>query len=325
MITIGIDVGGTNVVSGLFNDEGRLIRSRKVPTETSQGSAGLLGQLAELCKTLLTEEGLPEGALSAVGIGLPGFIDFKTGEVDAANLPLVRTPVAQKLSELIGVPVTVRNDVKMIVYGESLRGVGKGFDHVLGLTLGTGLASAWVSERKLHDGAAGLAGEIGHIAFSDIPYVCGCGMKGCLETVVSATGIARQARDGLAAGWVGLLAERFPPERRESLTARDVWQAAVDGDGFAIETFRRTAGWLARALAPAIALLSPDIIIVGGGVASSGELFLQPLHAVLSSSLHPLYAERLRIVTPALGDEAGLYGSSEFAREHLSLAKEASA
>jgi glucokinase len=315
---IGIDVGGTNVVTGLFDAEGKLQRKSKTRT-VKTSSAELLRQLAALCKELLETEQVSEEHLSAVGVGLPGFINNETGLVTAANLPLHDIPVAERLRRLIGVPVTVENDVKMIVYGESLRGAGRGHSHVLGVTLGTGMASAWVTEGRLHGGAGGLAGEIGHIAFADIPYVCGCGMKGCLETVVSASGVARQARDGLSSGWVGLLAERFPPELREELTSKDVWQAYRDGDAFAGQVFQRTAYWLSRVLVPSVALLSPNVIIVGGGVASAGEVFFEPLMAYVAESLHPLYRERLMIVPPTLGDDSGLYGSAEYAAKRLCM------
>ncbi|QJD83748.1 ROK family protein [Cohnella herbarum] len=313
---IGIDVGGTNIVAGLFDEDGNLLGKSKAST-IKTSSAELLGQLASLCGELLEEQQISGRLLAAVGVGLPGFINSETGLVTAANLPLQDNPVAERLRRLLDVPVTVENDVKMIVYGESLRGSGQGLSHVLGVTLGTGMASAWVSEGRLHGGSGGLAGEIGHIAFTDIPYVCGCGMRGCLETVVSASGVARQARDGLSSGWVGLLADRFPPEQREELTSKDVWQAYQDGDAFAGQVFQRTAYWLSRVLVPSVALLSPDVIIVGGGVASAGEVFFEPLRAYVAESLHPLYRERLMIVPPSLGEDSGLYGSAEYAAKRL--------
>jgi len=309
---IGMDVGGTNVVTGLFDADGRLLRRSKART-IKLSSSELIQQLAEQCKEILAAENKAESELEAVGIGLPGFIQSDSGLVNSANLPFNDIPVAARLQRLLGVPVKVENDVKMIVYGESLKGAGKGYSHVMGLMLGTGMASAWLTDGRLHGGAGGLAGEIGHIAFPDIPYMCGCGMKGCLETVASATGIARQARDGLAAGWVGLLAERFPPEIRDELTSEDVWQAYRDGDAFAGQVFQKTAYWLSRVLAPSIALLSPDVILVGGGVAAAGDIFFGPLKTYVSNSLHPLYRERLRILPLALGEDSGLYGSAEFA------------
>ena len=314
---VGMDVGGTNTVAGLFGPDGALLRSVKRPTEKSQGAEGLLRQLADLARHLIAGQNEPAARLAAVGIGLPGFIDRETGAVDAANLPLKNEPVAARLKELLGVPVTVQNDVKMIVYGESIRGAGRQQPVVLGLTLGTGLAGALVIDGRIHDGAGGLAGEIGHITLDEIPYACGCGLTGCLETAASATGIARQARDGLANGAGGLLAERFPGERRQAITARDVWQAAADGDAWALAVYRRTAVLLAKVLAPAVTLLSPDVVIVGGGVAAAGDILFAPLREEVAAHVHPLYRSRLRIVPGALGDEAGLFGSAEYARSRI--------
>ncbi|RIE03051.1 ROK family protein [Cohnella faecalis] len=262
---LGMDVGGTNVVAGLFDSHGTLVRKIKTPTEKRRGADGLLLQLAGFATELLDAEGVARERLGAIGLGLPGFIDPIAGLVDAANLPLSRTPVSDRLGELTGVPVTVQNDVKMIVYGESLRGAGQNLPHVLGVTLGTGMASAWVSQGRLHDGAGNLAGELGHITFPDIPYVCGCGMKGCIETVASATGIARQARDAIAEGWEGPLSARVSADRLGELTSKDVSEACRAGDSMAIEIYRRTANWLSQALVPVIAVLCPDVIVVGGG------------------------------------------------------------
>ncbi|REK65402.1 MAG: ROK family protein [Cohnella sp.] len=313
--TIGIDVGGTNVVAGLFDGDGVLLAKLKTPTEKSSGTEGFLDQLAGLARKLLSERGIAEGSLAAVGIGLPGFMNEKDGTVTAANLPLSGTPVAQLLSRKLGVPVAVQNDVRMIVYGETIRGAGAGYRHVLGLTLGTGMSAAFVTDGRIHTGAEGLAGEIGHVIMDGVQYTCGCGMTGCLETIASATGIARQAQDGLAAGRGGLLAERFPyPSSRGELTARDVWQAAVDGDDFALSIYRYTAEKLALALAPAVILLSPDVVIVGGGVAAAGDILFGPLREEVSRRVHPLYRERLRIVPGSLDDDAGLIGSAAYAQ-----------
>ncbi|MFC5405233.1 ROK family protein [Cohnella soli] len=309
---IGMAVGVTYVIAGLFGPDGRLLRREKRPTVRSSSSE-LLAEVADIARDLLAQEGVDNGRLDAVGIGLPGFIESDTGLVTSANLPFGEFPVASRLRHLLDVPITVHNDVKMTVYGESLRGAGRGYAYVLGVTLGTGMSSTWISNGKLHEGNGGLAGEIGHIRFPDISYACGCGMIGCLETVVSSSGIARQAREGLAAGWIGPLADRFPLELRDELTAIDVLEAYHAGDAFAAHLFQRTAKWLARALVPTIAMLSPDLIIIGGGVAAAGEVFFEALKTAVADGLHPLYRERLLIVPSQLGEDAGVYGSAEYA------------
>lgn len=229
---------------------------------------------------------------------------------------LTNIRVADEIHNRIGAPVYIHNDVKMIVYGEAIQGAGRGYDHVFGITLGTGLASAFVDHGKLLVGGGDLAGEIGHVRMEEIPYTCGCGMQGCLETIASATGIARQAIDALDEGRPSVLGEWFPLNKRAALTAKDVTNAYDVGDPLAIDIMKHTGTILGKALAFAVVLYSPDVII-GGGVTAAGERLLQPLQDTLLAYVHPLYRDRIRIVTPDLQDHAGVIGSAEYARMML--------
>ncbi|MEX1029347.1 MAG: ROK family protein [Paenibacillaceae bacterium] len=316
---IGLDVGGTHIVGGLLGEDGSPLHTLKIHTEAAKGTEFLLDHMAGLIGRLLEERGVGEhAALKAVGIGIPGFIHPAEGLVKlAANLPLTNIRVADEIRSRIGVPVYIHNDVKMIVYGEAIQGAGRGYDHVLGITLGTGLASAFVDHGKLLVGSGDLAGEIGHVRMEGIPYTCGCGMQGCLETIASATGIVRQAIDALEEGRRSVLAEWFPLNNRTALTAKDVTRAYDAGDPLATEIMSHTGTLLGKALAFATVLYSPDVIIVGGGVALAGERLLQPIRETLFAHVHPFYRERIQVVTPALHDQAGVIGSAEYARMML--------
>jgi glucokinase len=318
---VGLDIGGTHMVGGLLGDDGSLLHTLKIPTEAAKGTEFVLDRMADLIERLLEERGVGDrAALIAVGIGIPGFIHPDKGLVKlAANLPLTNVRVADEIRNRIGAPVYIHNDVKMIVYGEAIQGAGRGYDHVFGITLGTGLASAFVDHGRLLVGGGDLAGEIGHVRIEGIPYMCGCGMRGCLETIASATGIARQAIDALKEGHPSVLGEWFPVDNRTALTAKDVTRAYDAGDRVAIDIMRHTGTILGKALAFAVVLYSPDVIIIGGGVASAGERLLQPLRDTLLAHVHPFYRERVRIVTPALHDQAGVIGSAEYARMMLEL------
>jgi glucokinase len=316
---IGLDVGGTHIVGGLLAEDGSLLHTLKIHTEAAKGTEFVLSRMAELIGRLLEERGIEDrAALQAVGIGLPGFISPAEGLVKlAANLPLTNIRVADEIRNRIGAPVYIHNDVKMIVYGEAIQGAGRGYDHVFGITLGTGLASAFVDHGKLLVGGGDLAGEIGHVRMEGIPYICGCGMQGCLETIASATGIVRQAIDALEKGRPSVLGDWFPLDNRTALTARDVTMAYDAGDPVAIDIMRHTGTMLGKALAFAVVLYSPDVIIIGGGVALAGERLLQPLRDTLLAHVHPFYCERIRVVTPDLHDNAGVIGSAEYARMML--------
>jgi glucokinase len=320
---VGLDVGGTHIVGGLLDENGRLLHISTIHTDATKGTEFLLDHMAELIVSLLEEPGVKDRtALKAVGIGIPGFIHPALGLVKlAANLPLTDVFVADEMSSRLGeLPVFIHNDVKMVVYGEAIQGAGRGYDHILGIILGTGLASAFVDHGRLLIGSGDQAGELGHVRMDGIPYACGCGMQGCLETVASATGIVRQATTALAEGRASVLGEWFPPGNRTAITAKDVSRAYDAGDRVAIDILQYTGTILGKAIAFATVLYSPDIIIIGGGVASAGERLLQPLRDTLLAHVHPFYRERIRVVTSELHNHAGVIGSAEYARRMLEQA-----
>ena len=322
-VYVGIDVGGTNVGAGAADAEGRLIATVRRRTETADGDA-LVRQLAEMVRELLTVR-LPEadfphapetGALRAVGVGIPGFLDARLGVVrHAANLRLRDFPLADRLGEVLGVPVILDNDVRMYAYGEAAAGAAAGCGMALVVAVGTGLACAVVHRGRVLQGGD-LAGEIGHVKVEGNEYACGCGMKGCLETLASAGGIVRQAQE-LMRRKRSVLAEWFPerPQAEErSMTAEDVARAADLGDEVAVEVFKRTGRALGSALAVAAALLDPDVIVIGGGVSRAGERLLAPVRRALEERVHPLCAGKVQVTAARWADEAGVIGSALAAR-----------
>lgn len=312
---VGIDIGGTNTVCGLVTREGRLVAKLKQTTEAQLGSEHVMNKIAAMIKQLLSEAGMSLQSVAAAGVGTPGHVDPEQGIVIfAGNLNWRQVPIAAELGKKLGVPVFVDNDVRMYVYGEAMNGAAKGYDHVLGITLGTGLAAGMINKGRLYYGGQFMAGEIGHIHIGDTPpYLCGCGMTGCLETVVSATGIARQARDLIRSGKESVLQQWYAPERMEDMTAHDVSKAYDSGDEVAAEVFNNTGGLLGKALSYAVTLLSPDIIVIGGGAAMAGEKLFKPMREQLQRFVFPGYWEKLTIATGLHLDEAGVIGSALFA------------
>jgi glucokinase len=322
-VHVGIDVGGTNVAAGAADAEGRLIAAVRQRTETAGGET-LVRQLSEMVRELLTvrlpEAGFPHaaesGALRAVGVGIPGFLDVRRGVVrHAANLRLRDFPLAERLGALLGVPVIVDNDVRMYAYGEAAAGAAAGCGTALVVAVGTGLACAVVHRGRVLQGGD-LAGEIGHVKVEGNRYACGCGMRGCLETLASAGGIVRQAQ-ALMRRKRSVLAEWFPGRPQDegrTMTAEDVARAADLGDAVAAEVFERTGQALGSALAVAAALLDPDVIVIGGGVSRAGERLLSPLRRALQDRVHPLCAEKVKVTAARWTDEAGVIGSALAAR-----------
>lgn len=311
---IGVDIGGTNTVCGLLDDEGRLLAVLKRPTEAVQGSEAVLNKVAGMVSELLEAERVSVGDVAAAGIGAPGFVDPVTGTaLNAGNLNWKNVPVASRLSKLLSMPVYADNDVRMYVYGEAMAGAGRHYRNVLGVTVGTGLAAAYVQDGKLFYGGRYMAGELGHILMNEISYPCVCGLTGCLETVASGTGIVRQARDHLRAGHRSVL-RNIPLER---ITSADVSHAYDAGDPLAIEILHRTGRLLGKGLAGAITLFSPDIVVIGGGVAAAGDRLLKPMKEAIRTSVFEDQWASMAIAVASRLEHAGIIGSALYAKDRL--------
>ena len=307
---VGIDVGGTNIVCGLLDDSGKLIAKIKRPTHAHLGNDHVIERMADMVTDIIAEQGLMTDDIQAVGAGMPGFVDPVQGVVlDASNLNMRNVPVADPLSRLLDLPVCVDNDVRMYIYGEALRGAGQGFDHVLGVTIGTGIASALVSHGQLYYGGGFMAGEIGHVRMRGLTQNCICGNIGCLETVASASGIIRAARKRIAAGGASLL-EHWHQGNLSRITALDVSNAYDLGDPVAIEVLHEAGKRLGEALSYAISILSPDIIVIGGGVAMAGARIFDAMQEEIRNSVVADYWDRLKIKTALRLDDAGVIGSA---------------
>ncbi|MFK7693787.1 ROK family protein [Paenibacillus sp. HJGM_3] len=309
---VGLDLGGTNIVGGLVNEHDEVVGLEKVPTEAARGSESVLRRMAELVEGLIETHRIPRAAIEAVGAGIPGLVNPLEGVcIGAANLQWRDVPAAARLSELLGLPVFIDNDVRAYVLGEALFGAGRGHRVVLGVTLGTGIASALIMEGRPYYGARMIAGELGHIYMEGELGVCGCGRTGCLETVASATGLTRQAREQLAAGRPSLLAAlALTPE---AITAAHITEAYDRGDAVAVELMRHTGRLLGRALSYAVTLYNPDVIVVGGGVAQAGERLLAPAREELALRALGMYTEGLALKATELGDRAGVLGAAAHA------------
>lgn len=317
-LTIGFDIGGTNIVCGLLDENDRFLAKVKQGTERERGRDHIIGKLADMIDEVLAEAGEDRSRVAAVGIGTPGFVDPIRGvSVFAGNLQWRNVPLARLLEERIGIPVFIDNDVRMYVYGESIRGAGRGFDCVFGITLGTGLAAALVDRGELYYGGAYMAGELGHIRIEGEDAQCGCGMRGCLETVASATGIARLAKEAIRAGRKSVLRQWCADPDMQSLTAHQVSQAYDAGDDVAVEVMNYVGKQLAKGLSYAVSLLSPDVIVIGGGAALAGERLFKPMRQELSKHVYHGYWERLQIRQGQLIDDGGVIGSAAFARKRL--------
>lgn len=304
---IGVDVGGTTVKIGLFEENGELLRKWEVLTRKEENGRYILSDVAESILAVLKEEEISLDDVIGAGIGVPGPVK-RDGHVPVCvNLGWKDRYPARELSDLLsGLPAQCGNDANVAALGEMWKGGGEGFKDLVMITLGTGVGGGIILDEKILTGRHGLAGEIGHIFNRpEETEKCNCGSKGCLEQVASATGIAREARRMMAA------AEQPSVLRQvgEQVTAKDVLDAAKDGDALALEVMETVGHYLGIALSQAALLVDPDIFVIGGGVSKAGQFLIDIIEKHYKE--HITISEDVPILGLAkLGNDAGIYGAA---------------
>jgi glucokinase len=298
---IAVDIGGTQIRAGLYPlDSFTPIKLER--TSTHQISTTPLERLNSLIASIWPHEGKVVG----IGAASPGLIDPHQGIIrEAPNIQgWVNFPLRQHLQERFQVPVYLGNDAKLAAMGEWKYGAGQGHHNLLYLTISTGIGGGVIIDDRLLVGADGLAAELGHVTVLPDGPLCSCGRRGHLEAVASGPGMTRWVEQELQRGAASRLAPG--PE----LTAKAIGAAAASGDALAIAALARSGNFIGRALADYLHIFNPSIVIVGGGVSSTGDLLLEPIRlAMLENVLSQGYTENLILTTALLGDEAGLMGA----------------
>ncbi|MGM0444358.1 MAG: ROK family protein [Fibrobacterota bacterium] len=269
---LGIDIGGTNTVIGLVDRNGSIITDTSVPT---RGYAGFEEYLAAVKSEVdILKTNYQRYSICGAGIGAPDANHYTGVVAHAVNLDW-ECPVDLKsgFSVALGVPVAVTNDANASAYGELCYGAGRGVSNLLQFTLGTGFGSGVIIDGKILAGATGFAGEIGHSILIPQGRKCGCGRRGCVETYVSATGICRTVQELLCTYQTSSVLRSIPAD---SLTSKTIYHAACDGDELALKAFDKTGEWLAWTAADAVTYLSPEVVVLFGGLAHAGDLLMTP-------------------------------------------------
>ena len=302
-IVLGVDIGGTNTKLGYVDRLGRCLASASIPTDADQPATVFFRRLQQSAKELL--QSLKGKTLVGIGIGAPN-ANFRKGTIEhPPNLSWDYVDVPAELREFFSVPVAVTNDANAAALGEMLFGAARGMKDFVVITLGTGLGSGIVSNGELLYGADGFAGEIGHTIVDPNGRFCGCGKRGCLETYCSATGLVRTIQE--------LFCNSTEPSRLRAisfheLTSEMVFEAALRGDKLAAQAFEYTGHILGMKLADSVAHLSPEAIILFGGLAAAGELIFAPTQRSLEAHLFPIFRNKVKLLPSKLtkGDVAVL-------------------
>jgi glucokinase len=305
---VGVDLGGTAIKIGLCNEAGELLRTHEGPTHTADGTDAVLSNIATYVKELVPT-GTPEWeAIAGVGIGIAGFLNIPEGIINfSPNLPFKDVPVKKIMEEKIGKPIKINNDANVAALGEAWGGAGKGIPHCVCYTLGTGVGGGIILHNRLIEGFTGMAGELGHMSIvADLEAIqCGCGKMGCLETVSSATGIIRMARDAVERGDKTTLSLI-----EGEITAKDVFDAAKAEDEVAQRIVSRAAYYLGKSMAAVAVVVNPQRFILGGGVSQAGEFFFTQIREVFNKLTPDNAKDGVEIVAAELGNNAGVVGAA---------------
>lgn len=301
---LGLDIGGTSVKSGLVDETGRVLESRRINTVIDDLD-GFLSNLTELIRQFQSS-----ASLDAIGMGVPGLRSAMTHIIETSpNIPCLKNVnLEQMVADQVHVRCVSENDANAAAYAEFVCGSGAGLRHLAHLTLGTGLGSGFILNGSLFTGASGYAPEFGHTVIR-MPSIrgpkgrsCGCGNRGCVESFVSAAGIVETAREH---GMTG------------PLTSEMIFNAAVRGNHTARNVFRETGYYLGIACANLINLLNLEMIVIGGGVMASGELLLDAARDTARQFAFQSPFRDCRIVKSSLWPDAGVIGSALLARDRV--------
>jgi len=310
---IGVDLGSTNIRVALVRQDGEIVRLLR---DKAAGSVTLdfgpkVDQIAGMVDQLLDLTGVDWDMLAGVGVGVGGHID-RDGVITGANGPRETVwfpfPFRTRLSEALGraLPLCVDNDSKVAAWGEYLYGAGRGARDVVCLTLGTGVGGGIIIDGKLVHGAAGLAGHLGFVSVDMHGPLCPSGVPGCIEHYASGTAIGRDACSGLKSGCYSKLCDLVEGETVASTT---VFEAARRGDWLARQTINNAAYALGIAICSLLHTLNPEVVIIGGGVAEQGDVFLNPVRQTVREHAMLGYAQT-PILPAEMGDRAGVVGAA---------------
>ena len=308
---VGIDVGGTNIKVGLFDKNMTMVKSIKTLTDKDLEANLMMDLLASLVRQLLKEAELTIDDVRGVGAAFPSFIDYENGYVvETSNiLSLNDLPVRDLLSERLGVEVYLENDANAAALAEHQMGAGQGYEHLVYVTISTGIGGALILTGKLYRGMHGMAGEVGHMFISDMTgYPCSCGVTGCVESIASGKHMARYATDRIKEGMDSRILDHAGTMTNIDMVA--VGRALASGDSLAIEVVNRGAEYLGRMFHSLNMIFDINVFVLGGGVTQLGKKFMDRIvasyrHYSLMDQKYPA-----RFLPAALGNDAGLIGAA---------------
>ena len=306
MYRLGIDLGGTNIVAGLVDEEYRIVAKASCKTNVPRPESDICDSMAEVAVKAVEKAGITMDEVESIGIGVPGAVNPKTGIIEySANLFFHNWEVVRMMKERLNKKVIIENDANAAALGEYLAGSAKGAKNAVAITLGTGVGGGIIIDGKILTGAKGSGGEIGHLHLvDDEPETCGCGNHGCFEMYASATGAVRLAKRLLASTTEDSVL------RGKDFECRDIFDAAKSGDALAKKAAEQYGYYLGKGIAAVASVTNPEIIVLGGGVSKAGDMLFDLLMPSFKKYVFPGCADA-KFALAKLGNDAGVFGAAK--------------
>ncbi len=313
-LIVGVDLGGTKIDAVLSDSCGNIKKRELKETRASEGPNAVIKRIVDAIKAVSSDS-----EIAAVGIGAAGIIDVKTGLITfSPNLPGWRNIKLKDILEReLGVKTFVDNDATVAALAEHKFGIAVGCDHVVYVSVGTGIGGGIITNGQIYRGICGSAGEIGHMIIDINGPLCGCGNKGCWEALASGTALEREAKAKIAEG-VKTSIPKYTKESGNKITAKGIYLAAQDGDRLAKELIEQLGYYLGVGLANLVNIFNPQLVVIGGGVSRMGDMLLNPARKTVRERAFELSAKAARVEISSLGYDAGPLGAVALALSELS-------
>ena len=307
---VGIDLGGTNIVAGVVDEEYNIIAKASTKTNCPRPEKEIADDMAKMALKAVENANLTIDQIEWVGIGTPGIANSATGIIEfAGNLGFNNTPMVKYIRESIDKPVFIENDANAAAYGEYVAGSAKGAKNAVCITLGTGVGAGIIIDGKIYAGSNFAGAEVGHTVIEVGGAQCSCGRKGCFEAYSSATGHIRMTKEAIAENPDCIMAKMA--EERGKVTARTSFDSMREGDPVAKAVVDKYIKYLAAGITNTINIFQPDVLCIGGGVCNEGDPLLLPMKAIVEQENFARNSEKkTEIVIAKLGNDAGIIGAA---------------
>lgn len=316
---VGVDMGGTKILSAVIDAEGNILGTAKVSTKAEERTSVVIGRIAGSIEKAISKSNVDKASIQAIGIGAPGPLDPETGVVIfAPNLGWRDVPLKAELEGRTGLPTFVDNDVNVGTLGEHAFGAAQGVENVVGIFVGTGIGGGIILHGELFHGASKTAGEVGHIIVKAGGPRCGCGTRGCLEAIASRTAMAKQFRKAIEKKGKKSVLTKLTDGDLSVIRSGVLVKAIRAKDKLTLKVFKKVTRYLGIGVGSIVNFLNPDMIVLGGGVVEAlDDTFIDNIRTYAEKYALPDTLSGVQIVRAKLGDNSGILGAAALARHRL--------